>query len=62
MKVSELIEILKALNPDKKIVIEDNVTYDTSIGEMGEWRLFTPKVIESESVYLIISDEEQENK
>lgn len=59
MKVSELIEILKTLNPEKKIKIEDNITYDTSIGEMGEWKLFTPKVIESDSVYLIISDDEE---
>ena len=60
MKVKELIELLQKLNQEKKIVVEDNVTYDTSIGEMGEWRLFTPQVIESDSVYLIISKDEEE--
>lgn len=60
MKVKELIELLQKLNPEKKIVVEDNVTYDTSIGEMGEWKLFTPEIIESDSLYLITSSDNEE--
>lgn len=59
MSVSDLIEILKKLDGNKTIKIEDNVTYDTAIGEMGEWELFDPQIIESEHVYLIISKKEK---
>lgn len=61
MKVKELIELLQKLNPEKKIVMDDNVTYDTSIGEMGEWKLFTPEILEADSLYLITASDEEEN-
>lgn len=61
MKVSELIEILEMLDQEKEIFVEDNVTYDTEIGELGECELFSPKVIRDatskKKFYIIVAKE-----